>query len=192
MSRGFIGTLCLSVTFALLAGCGGSSPPIGGAGAMPQTSAMANHAARGKSWMLPGAKNDSLVYAAGRAETLIYVYSYPTMKLVGQITDTSGELGLCSDSAGNVFVPNSFTNSIDEYAHGGQALSPPLARIRTKERDPAAARSIRQAGHSPSQMRPDLIKSRSFRKALARRRTTPSTPLLAATSAFTMSRVICL
>ena len=46
MNRGFIGALCLSVVFALLAGCGGSQPPIAAPGALPQTSAMSRgHAA---------------------------------------------------------------------------------------------------------------------------------------------------
>jgi hypothetical protein len=36
-----------------LAGCGGSQPPIGAPGAMAQTSAIATHAERGKSWMVP-------------------------------------------------------------------------------------------------------------------------------------------
>jgi len=111
--------IVLCVAAVLLTACGGSQPPIGAAGAMPQSHAIATHGAHGKSWMLPEAKNSDLVYAASRAETLIYVYSYPGMKLVGQIPDTNGELGLCSDSAGNVFVTNSFTNTIDEYTHGG-------------------------------------------------------------------------
>jgi hypothetical protein len=42
---------CIAV--ALLTGCGGSQPPIGAPGAMPQASAIAMHADRGKSWMLP-------------------------------------------------------------------------------------------------------------------------------------------
>jgi hypothetical protein len=42
---------------ALLAGCGGSQPPIDAPGAMAQTSAIATHADRGKSWMLPEAKS---------------------------------------------------------------------------------------------------------------------------------------
>jgi hypothetical protein len=37
---------------AMLAGCGGSQPPIGAPGAMPQTSAVATRAERGKSWIL--------------------------------------------------------------------------------------------------------------------------------------------
>jgi hypothetical protein len=46
MNRGFIGALCLSVAFAFLAGCGGSQPPIGAPGAMPQSRARALIVAR--------------------------------------------------------------------------------------------------------------------------------------------------
>ena len=48
MNRGFIGALCLSVTFALLAGCGGSQPPIGAPGAMPQSRATPHASASGR------------------------------------------------------------------------------------------------------------------------------------------------
>ena len=47
-------TVRLAAVVVLLTGCGGSQPPIGAGGAMPQTSAIATHAARGKSWMRPG------------------------------------------------------------------------------------------------------------------------------------------
>ena len=47
---------------ALFAGCGGSQPPIGALGAMPQSSAIAEHATRGESWMLPEAKSEDLLY----------------------------------------------------------------------------------------------------------------------------------
>ncbi len=46
---------------ALFAGCGRSQPPISAPGAMPQTSAIAMHAGRGQSWMLPEAKNKDLL-----------------------------------------------------------------------------------------------------------------------------------
>ena len=42
--------LSISVAAAMLAGCGGSQPPIGVPGATMQTS-MAIHADRGRSWM---------------------------------------------------------------------------------------------------------------------------------------------
>jgi uncharacterized repeat protein (TIGR03803 family) len=43
---------------ALLGGCGGSQPPIGAPGAMPQTWTVTTRAERSKSWMLPEAKMD--------------------------------------------------------------------------------------------------------------------------------------
>jgi hypothetical protein len=49
------------VAAAMLAGCGGSQPPIGGLGAMPQTSAIATHAERGKSWMPSYAASQNLL-----------------------------------------------------------------------------------------------------------------------------------
>jgi hypothetical protein len=45
-------TCCVGAA-AMLAGCGGSQPPIGAPGAIPEASAIAPHAVRGKSWMLP-------------------------------------------------------------------------------------------------------------------------------------------
>src|SRR3984957_12031743 len=98
---------------AMLTGCGALQSPIGAPGAMPQTFALATHAARGKSWMLPEAKSDDH----------LLIFSYPKGKLVGEITVPSGDFaGLCSDSAGDVFVTSVGSRSqsnILEYAHGG-------------------------------------------------------------------------
>jgi hypothetical protein len=103
----------------MLAGCGGSQPPVGAPGAMPQTSALAAHADRGRSWMLPGpTSGNDLLYLAGRKGAL-YVLTYPQGKLVGEVSlpyaPNSG--GLCSDGNGDVFVPDGA--EIVEYAHGG-------------------------------------------------------------------------
>jgi hypothetical protein len=64
--------LCCAA-IAMLASCGGSPPPIGASGAMTQTTAIATHADRGKSWMLPGAKSEDLLYVS---DQLGYVYVY--------------------------------------------------------------------------------------------------------------------
>jgi hypothetical protein len=48
-------TLSACAAAAVLAGCGGSQPPIGAPGAKPQASRIATRADRGKSWMLPEA-----------------------------------------------------------------------------------------------------------------------------------------
>jgi hypothetical protein len=101
---------------AMLADCGGSQPPIGAPGAMPQTSALATHADRGKSWMAPGIASGDLLYATGGCGGTC-VISYPQGQIVGSIAISGGVWGDCSDSAGDVFVTND--SQLLEYAHGG-------------------------------------------------------------------------
>jgi hypothetical protein len=100
----------------MLAGCGGSQPPIGPPGAMRQTSAIATRAERGKSWMLPEATSDDLLYS-GRDP--VYVFSYPSGKSVGNLDPGGPTDGLCSDEKGNVFLTSQTGSSLTEYAHGG-------------------------------------------------------------------------
>jgi len=54
------------VAAAMLAACGGSQPPIGAPGAMPQSRAIVTHASRGGSWMLPEAKDWGFALSARR------------------------------------------------------------------------------------------------------------------------------
>jgi hypothetical protein len=108
----------------MLAACGGSQPPIGAPGAMPQTSAIATRAERGKSWILPEAKNEDLIYAVGGCGGTC-VLSYPKGKLVGELAGVDGGAD-CSDSNGNVFI--SKQTDVDEYAHGGTT---PIATYET-------------------------------------------------------------
>ncbi|MGC2360969.1 MAG: hypothetical protein WA304_05935 [Candidatus Cybelea sp.] len=104
---------------ALLAGCGGSQPPIGAPGAMPRTAAITTRADRGTSWMRPGTLSGSaLLYVAGRKGGL-YVFTYPQGQLVGEVgipyATNSGDL--CSDANGDIFVPD--VDEVVEFAHGG-------------------------------------------------------------------------
>ena len=105
---------------ALLAGCGGAQPPTGAPGASPQGHAVATHADRRGSWMLP-AISTTLIYAVGGCDG-ICILSYPKGTLVGAITGYDSESGgSCSDSAGNVYVSNG--TEVVEFAHGGTAPS---------------------------------------------------------------------
>jgi hypothetical protein len=104
------------VAAAMLVGCGGSQPPIGAPGAMPQTSAIATHVDRGKSWMLPEAAQDDLLYAANANANTVSVYSYSKRGLVGTL-DAEGPAGECVDKDGDVYVTEG--TNILEYAHGG-------------------------------------------------------------------------
>ena len=106
---------CLSA--ALLAACGGSQPPIGAPGAIPQSHVATGLADRSGSWMLPEAKSEDLLYVATGDN--VYVLSYPRGKLVGSLGIVGNNL--CSDSKGDVFVPSG-GYTIFVYSHG--AISP--------------------------------------------------------------------
>jgi hypothetical protein len=110
--------LCSCMAAAMLAGCGGSQPPIGAPGAMPQTSTNATHAERGKSWMAPDASTQDLLYIA--ANQLVVVYSYPQGKLEGTLRHFYLADDACVDKKGDVYIPNLGTYHFFEYAHGGK------------------------------------------------------------------------
>src|ERR1700722_1611021 len=129
----------------MLAGCGGSQPPVGTPGAMPQTSAIATHADRGKSWMLPGAKSEKLqrqrsqaivastkhlrqdlIYFASPDKNSVYIYTYPKGAFVGTLTGFISPNGECSDLEGNIFIvaasnQSDTSSTIYEFAHGSSA-----------------------------------------------------------------------
>jgi hypothetical protein len=79
-------TFTLGIAAATFAGCGASQPPIGAPGAIPQQSAIAAHAERGKSWMLPEAKTEDLLYVSSNDQGAVYVYTYPEGKIVGTLS----------------------------------------------------------------------------------------------------------
>jgi hypothetical protein len=115
--------LCICVAAATLAGCGGSQPPLGAPGAMQHSPALATHAERGKSWMLPEAKANNLLYVADEGVGII-VYSYGPSRLryVGLLGEPQFAEGECVDRAQNIFITDDSVNGsggIFEYAHGG-------------------------------------------------------------------------
>lgn len=113
---------------AILAGCSVSQPPIGASGAMPQSPAIAMHAERGGSWMLPEAKSEELLYVG--ASKGVFMFSYPKAKEVGEVEAGSrnARWSVCSDPRnGNVFVADNAV--LQEFEHAGTApietLTPP-------------------------------------------------------------------
>jgi WD40 repeat protein len=109
----------------MLAGCGGSQLPIGAAGAMPRTSAIVKYAG-GRSWMLPEATSENLLYIANDNGT-VTVYSYPQGKMVGILLGFDVPEGECVDSAGDVFITVFDLQQIIEYAHAG---TKPIATLK--------------------------------------------------------------
>jgi hypothetical protein len=105
-------TFSISVA-AMLAGCGGSQPPISAPDAVSQNSATATHIERGGSWMLPEAKAGDLLYLPGGCSGTCIV-SYPAGQVVGSAGP--GTYGACGDGKGNVFIADN--DALDEYSHG--------------------------------------------------------------------------
>ncbi|MGB8965280.1 MAG: hypothetical protein WCB99_06540 [Candidatus Cybelea sp.] len=117
--------LSISVA-AMLAGCGGSPPPIGAPGTMAQSHASsAAYAVHTKSWMAREAKSRALLYVSSDSGEVL-VFAYPGGKPVGMLTGFKDPEGLCSDNKGDVFVVDSPAAQIVEYAHGGQS---PIATL---------------------------------------------------------------
>jgi hypothetical protein len=112
------------VVVAMLGGCSAAQLPI----AAPTTvmQAVAGVANERRSWMAPDAKKLDLLYVSDYETNDLYAYSYPQGKLRGVLAGILKSFvlpaGLCSDEAGNVFVPDSANSSVLEFPHGSTKL----------------------------------------------------------------------
>jgi hypothetical protein len=103
----------------ILAACGGSQAPIGTPGRMPQSRAVAPQDKHARSWMLPEAKSEDLLYISDYQNGVIVLsYTPPRFKYVGFLSEPQFGEGECVDKAQNVFITGS-AYDIVEYAHGG-------------------------------------------------------------------------
>ena len=119
----------------LAGGCSGGAPPASSSaldlrvagtnslGLVPE-----RHFNRRASWMLPGAKQQWLIYVSDGASGTVDVYNYrsKTGKLYGQLTGLNFPYGQCIDGAGNVYVVDNGTAEVYEFAHGGTT---PIATV---------------------------------------------------------------
>lgn len=117
--------LAIGVSAALLAGCGGSQPPIGGPGATPQGRSVAESARKASS------SADTLIYAfTGVSNGIGFIFSYPSGERVDSFQTPVFPVGSCSDSQGDVFLAGYAggppAGSIVEYAYGA---SSPFASV---------------------------------------------------------------
>ena len=128
---------------AMLAGCGGSQLSAGALGAMPQTAALAAHADRRKSWMLPEAKSEDLLYLSNSSGD-VNIYRYQQRNLVGVLTGFMLPLGECVDKTGNVYIVDFRAQTISEYAHGG---TEPIATIDDSPYRPYGCAVDRKSGN---------------------------------------------
>jgi hypothetical protein len=133
-------SLSVTAAVAVLAGCSAGSQlaPLNTASG-PSTV----HSDRNKSWMEPGAKKGALLYGANFSTNDVDVYTYPQGKLTGTLTGFNEPSGECADATGNVFIANTGTSQILEYAHGG---STPIATLNDPGQYPVSCSSNPQNG----------------------------------------------
>ena len=117
----------LSVAGASLAACSGLgnqpsfSPSSAPAALRPLASKynVTPHPDRSRSWMDARAKKGALLYLSDASTYDVYVYSWPSLALVGTLTGFNGPSGECVDAKGNVWIANTYDSELIEYAHGG-------------------------------------------------------------------------
>jgi hypothetical protein len=106
-------------TAAAFSGCGPGSTL--GAPGVPVTAA-GTSATAGTSWVLPEAgRQPNLLYVSNYGDSKVRIYSYDNGiggKLVGSL-NIARPGGMCTDHAGNVYVPSYLDRATYEYAHGG-------------------------------------------------------------------------
>ncbi len=106
----------LGAFVAILSGCGGPQT-LGPPQPAADNAVAAKHSGRVASWMAPQAQSKDLLYVSDESGT-VFTVSYPGGKLLGMITGLQAPAGLCSDSAGDVFIADTPAQSIFEYKHG--------------------------------------------------------------------------
>ncbi|MBV9720177.1 MAG: hypothetical protein JOZ77_12730 [Candidatus Eremiobacteraeota bacterium] len=99
---------------ALLTACSGN------ASMMSAPASLATHADRSPQQQARRAATPSkLLYISDGGAHTAHIYSYPQGRKLGTLTNLGQPAGVCDDAAGNVWIVNSGTSEVLEYAHGG-------------------------------------------------------------------------
>lgn len=107
--------------FALISIAGCSTAANNGFGGPPALSPTVQRAALGSN-----VGSNDLLYITNYGTSSVKVYDWPSLKPTGTLKGLTFEEGLCVDAKGNVFVPNTGADDIEEYAHAG---SKPIATL---------------------------------------------------------------
>jgi hypothetical protein len=127
--------LLIALAFGILAGCnGGQTGGMGASGITPSTAvghglAVAPHSNTPDmkpSWISESAKKSQTLFVSDYGTGDVDIFTLPTMALAAQITGIPTPQGLCSDSAGNVYVvsqPYNGPGYVYEYSHSEVLLT---------------------------------------------------------------------
>jgi hypothetical protein len=123
--------LSLLAAVAMLAGCGaGSQPSLGPAGPLARLvrpyPANVVPGDRGRSWFARAALSQDLLYVSDPQGKRVVIYSFPYPKVVGSLFGLHSPAGECVDTAQNVWITDTYSSRLAEYAHGG---TKPVAKL---------------------------------------------------------------
>ena len=122
-------TLCLCIAATLLVSCGESQTTIGPFLTNAGTPNLA-HPSHSQSWMSPDARTiKQLLYVSDQRTDYVYVYEYGgTHRAVGKLTGFRQPDGQCVDAKGDIWITDTLSSAVLEYAHGA---SEPMATLNT-------------------------------------------------------------
>jgi len=134
-----INFVAFCLTASLLTACDGlrqapALTPLDGGS--PMAAGRASQAMHGRSWMLPQAKDQDLLYVSdpGTGGVMVYTYNPPRYTFVGILSDAYQPLGECVDRQQQIFITNSgaLGGAVTlVYDHGGtvpiRVLGDPVA-----------------------------------------------------------------
>jgi hypothetical protein len=143
------------------AGPAGSMVPLGTVQQRPLGSAATSS---DRSWLLPEAKSEDLVYTSDVNLNKVFVLSLRTGKLLGILAFSDTPWGLCNDKVGRVFITHfhqygRVSGEVDEYEHGSSTpvakMSLPKSESATCSVDPTTGNLAVATSRSPNG--PDAI-----------------------------------
>lgn len=112
----------VGVIGAMCAGCESIPAPTKTIAMTPYAIRVAgHHHDSGPSWIVPQAQQANLLYVSDDGNDTVHLYSFPFGSRAGKLTGFHDPAGLCVDVSGNVWVVDSASVQIVEYAHGGKS-----------------------------------------------------------------------
>jgi hypothetical protein len=107
----------------MLSGCGGFQAPVSPSGMPPQFAALLDgkipkHPDLGPSWIARAAQKE-ILYVSDDGANAVYTYAYPSGRKIGKLTHLPDASGVCTDTAGDVWIVETAVSHLVEYAHGG-------------------------------------------------------------------------
>lgn len=141
------GAIGLAGALATLAGCGEGAPQPPAVAVAPAQSQISTAAKSPRarvvrpersgmaSWMDSRAAKGALLYVSDSSLNDVFAFTWPKLRLVGNLSGLHFPQGLCVDAAANIYVTDTAKSQVLEYAHGAAT---PIKRLADPHQYPAS------------------------------------------------------